>query len=79
MKDLLKFIIVSIVDKPEKVKIIKEENPHTGFVFYSLKVDPDDMGKVIGKKGKIIKAIRDLTKVRSILHGEKAAFTLQEE
>ena len=51
MRDILKYLITSIVDKPEAVEILEEENQ--GIVNLTVKVDPQDMGKVIGKEGKL--------------------------
>lgn len=76
MKTLLKFIIENIVEKPKKVEIkeTKTNNQST----LSLKVDPEDMGKVIGKKGKIIKAIRQILRVKAFKKGERVNFILEE-
>lgn len=78
MKQLLEFIAASIVDYPDKVKVeeLKEEN---GFTRLTLTVAPEDMGRVIGKKGRIINAIRDLIKVKAILKKEKVLLTLKED
>ncbi len=76
MKTLLEFIIQNIVDKPEEVEIKEEKiNGQTNF---SLKVAPDDMGKVIGKKGKIIKSVRQLLRVKAFKSGEKVNLILEE-
>jgi len=61
MKKLLKYIISSTVDHPESVKI--EEKTTDEEVLLKLSVHPEDMGKVIGKGGKIIRAIRQLTHI----------------
>ncbi|MBA7495516.1 hypothetical protein ES702_06103 [subsurface metagenome] len=76
MKDLLEFITKSIVDKPDQVKIEEEKNE--GFVNLKLSVAQEDMGKVIGKQGKIIKAIRTLMKVPAINQGLKVNVELTE-
>lgn len=76
MKTLLEFIIQKIVDKPKEVEIKEEKiNGQTNF---SLKVSPDDMGKVIGKKGKIIKSVRQLLRVKAFKSGEKVNLILEE-
>lgn len=78
MKALVEYIITSIVDYPDKVNIeeIKEES---GFTRLILTVAPEDMGRVIGKRGKIINAIRDLVKVKAIIKKEKILLTLKED
>ena len=78
MEKLIKFIASSLVDKPEAIKISKQQNPATGLIFYTLAVAPDDMGKIIGKKGKIIKAIRTLVNLKASLTGQKIVFNLQQ-
>ena len=61
MKDTLIFILKSIVDKPEKVVVEEQSNDQRNIL--TVTVDESDMGKVIGKRGRIIKAIRDLIKI----------------
>jgi uncharacterized protein len=64
MKDLLETIIKEIVDTPDQVKI--EEIEENGITSFMITVAPEDMGKVIGKGGKIIKAIRNIMKIKAI-------------
>lgn len=77
MKELIKFIITSIIDKPKEFSL-KEEKTESGFTNYVLSVDPEDMGKVIGKRGQIIKAIRTLIRTKALREGKKVIFTLKE-
>lgn len=56
MKELVKFIACALVDHPEEVVVTEEETDKT--VTITLSVATDDMGKVIGKQGRIAKAIR---------------------
>lgn len=60
MKELVEVIAKSLVDHPEEVVVTEEENDKT--VTITLKVAPDDMGKVIGKQGRIAKSIRTVVK-----------------
>ena len=60
MLELVKYIAQSLVDKPEEVKVTQSENERS--VILELSVAPDDMGKVIGKQGRIAKAIRTVVK-----------------
>ena len=60
MVELVKFIAQSLVEKPEAVDVREVENEDS--IVIELRVDPDDMGKVIGKQGRIAKAIRTLVK-----------------
>jgi uncharacterized protein len=59
-ESLVRYIVTSLVDAPDKVVIQKVDTGH-GFVF-EVSVDPDDTGKVIGKQGRLIKAIRTLAR-----------------
>lgn len=58
MKELLKSIAQGLVDKPEAVNVEVDDVNDEGVVVYHLHVDADDMGRVIGKQGRIAKAIR---------------------
>ncbi len=76
MKDALAYIITSMVDKPEEVEVSEEENQ--GIVNFTIKVGQDDMGKVIGKEGKVIKAIRNVMRIPGVLQNKKIYITLAE-
>ena len=60
MKTFLEAIVKPLVDNPDEVVITETENEDS--VVYSLRVAQSDMGKVIGKQGRIAKAIRTLMK-----------------
>ncbi|MGL4362517.1 MAG: KH domain-containing protein [Cellulosilyticaceae bacterium] len=60
MKDLVEVIAKALVDCPEEVFVSQKEDDH--IVTIELKVAQDDMGKIIGKQGKIAKAIRTVVK-----------------
>ena len=77
MTKLLKFLISQIVDKPEAVEVA-ETTDETGTVILTATVDPADMGKVIGKGGKIISAIRELLKVKAIKQNRRVRVVLAE-
>jgi predicted RNA-binding protein YlqC (UPF0109 family) len=70
MKELIEFIARSIVDYPDEVEV-SEEDTGDQIVFH-LKVAESDMGKVIGKQGRIANAIRILLKVAAIRKGTRA-------
>ena len=61
MVNLVEAIAKSLVDKPDAVEV-KETSESNGQVVIELKVAPDDMGKVIGKQGRIAKALRTVVK-----------------
>jgi predicted RNA-binding protein YlqC (UPF0109 family) len=56
MKDLVVFIAKALVDHPDQVRV--EELEDSRAIILELRVAPEDMGKVIGKQGRIAKAIR---------------------
>ena len=63
MKELVEVIAKSLVEKPEEV--VTTENEKDDAIVVELKVDPSDMGKVIGRQGRIAKAIRAVVKAAS--------------
>ena len=60
MKSILEVVIKNLVDNPEEVSIT--ENTNAKSICYEVKVAKDDMGKVIGKQGKMAKSIRTIMK-----------------
>lgn len=60
MKELIEVIAKALVDKPEEVKVKEIEGDKS--IIIELTVAPEDMGKVIGKQGRIAKAIRTVVK-----------------
>ena len=58
MQDLLVLIARGLVEKPEEVRVDADEPLEDGTVVYHLHVAEEDMGRVIGKQGRIAKAIR---------------------
>ncbi|MGG7176011.1 KH domain-containing protein [Clostridium paraputrificum] len=64
MKELVEIIAKSLVDHPEEVKVNEVAGEQS--IILELKVAQDDMGKVIGKQGRIAKAIRTVVKAAAI-------------
>ena len=58
MKELLHAIVAGLVDDPTAIEITQDEPNEEGVVVFHLRVAEDDMGRVIGKQGRIAKAIR---------------------
>ena len=58
MKDLLYAITAGLVEDKTAIKIVEDEPDAEGVVVFHLNVAPDDMGRVIGKQGRIAKTIR---------------------
>ncbi len=63
MLELVKYIAESLVDKPEEVKVSQTEDDKS--IIIELSVAREDMGKVIGKQGRIAKAVRAVVKAAS--------------
>lgn len=77
MKNLLEFILNHLVDHPEDVRV--EEVETEDGMEYILHVNPEDMGRVIGKSGRVIQSIRNLAKVRAVKEQIRAHVTLAED
>ena len=71
MKDLLISITKGLVEKPDEVSVDVSEPNEEGVTVYHLHVAEDDMGRVIGKQGRIAKAIRTIVKAGATRSGEK--------
>lgn len=69
MKELVEILAKSLVDSPDEV-MVKERN-EDGTIILELTVAKDEMGKVIGKQGRIAKAIRTVVKAAAIKEGKK--------
>ena len=64
MQELLTFMAQSLVDHPDQVSVHETEGPEA--VILALNVAEEDVGKVIGKQGRIAKAIRTIVKAASV-------------
>lgn len=62
MDELLDFLLKKIVDKPEDISIDKIEDDHT--IVFTVKVSKEDFGRVVGRKGRTINAIRSLLNLK---------------
>ncbi len=69
MKDLVQVIAMSLVDHPEEVIVTETETERS--IVVELKVAPEDMGKVIGKQGRIAKSIRTVVKAAATKDDKK--------
>lgn len=77
MQNLLEFLLIHLVDHPESVSIEEVAEAHT--TRYILHVHPEDMGRVIGKKGSVIDAIRKIAKIRAIKENMHVTIDIAEE
>lgn len=77
MKNLLEFILIHLVDNPADV-VVEEQETDRGMT-YVIRVHPDDIGRVIGKRGSVIHAIRNIGKIRALKEGVHANITIADE
>ena len=70
MKELLEFLARSLVDNPDEVRV--EETEPDDVVVLRLSVAKDDVGKVIGKQGRIARALRTVVKASAVKDGKQA-------
>ncbi len=77
MKDTLLYILTHIVDHPEAIEIIEQTDNER--IIYLLTVAQEDMGKVIGKQGRIIRALRDLVKLMAAKEHTYVDIVLKED
>ena len=65
MKELISFIVENIVQAKDKFSI-EEELIQENYTKYTIKADQEDIGKIIGKNGKVIQAIRNIAKILAV-------------
>ena len=68
MRELVEFIAKALVEQPDEVEVSQVEGERS--LIVELRVAPDDMGKVIGKQGRIAKAIRTVVKAAATKEGK---------
>lgn len=76
MKDILEYLVKALVDNPDAVVVTEEELD--GVVTFTITPDKEDMGKLIGKGGKVIRAIRNLMKIPAMKESKKVQVQLAE-
>jgi predicted RNA-binding protein YlqC (UPF0109 family) len=76
MKEFIRFIARSLVDYPEEVEVRRINGEKT--MVFELKVNKSDIGKIIGKSGRTIKAIRALLATTAAKHGQRAVLEILE-
>ena len=77
MKELLEYIARELVEEPDAVEVTEIQDERG--LLLRLKVDPEDMGKVIGKGGRTARAIRTVVKAAAVRSGVHAAVEIVEE
>ena len=74
MKDLLEYMTKSVVNDPDAVEVIERRGG--GGITYTLRVAPGDMGRVIGKRGKMANAMRILLRVAAVKMGRRVSLEI---
>ncbi|EHI98468.1 MULTISPECIES: KH domain-containing protein [unclassified Clostridium] len=69
MKELVEFMAKSLVDNPDAVTVNEVDGEQS--IILELKVAPEDMGKIIGKQGRIAKAIRTVVKAAAVKQNKR--------
>lgn len=77
MLDLIKYIVGTFAENPSNAEYIVEEKGNT--INVTVVLDEDDMGKVIGRQGKIAKAMRTLVKAASAKSGKRYNIDIKEK
>ena len=77
MKDVVEYIARALVDDPEAVEVTEVAGERS--VIYQLRVAPDDMGKVIGKRGRTVRAIRSVVRAAGSHQGVTTLVEIVEE
>lgn len=76
MKNFVEYLLVRLVDHPEDLTVEEEETPD-GLVI-RIRAHADDMGRVIGRAGKVIKAVRKLVQVKAAKDNLRVRVMLEE-
>jgi predicted RNA-binding protein YlqC (UPF0109 family) len=76
MRDFLEFVAKHLVDHPDAVSFVQEEKDNR--IVFTLSVDPQDIGKVIGKKGRTAQAMRTLLSAVAAKEGKRAILEIND-
>lgn len=77
MKELVEFLTKNIVSEDSKVKV--EESTGESGQIINFSVAPEDMGKIIGKSGRVIRALRTILKIKAIKEGKHVYLDLEDQ
>ena len=77
LKDLAEYLVKSLADHPEKVEIVEREEDDT--VLIELRIAPEDIGKIIGKSGNTINAIRTVLQTAASSHKTRAKLEMMDQ
>lgn len=74
-RELIEYVARSLVDHPAEMSL--SETEEDGVTVYRLSVSPRDLGKVIGRRGRVARGLRTLLKVASIQNGTRAILEIE--
>jgi predicted RNA-binding protein YlqC (UPF0109 family) len=74
VRELIEYVAQSLVTQPDQVQVTEVDD--NGMLVFQLQVAPEDMGKVIGRQGRIANALRSLLKVASVRQGRRAVLEI---
>ena len=77
MKDFLEYVVKGLVEHPEVVSVTPVDR--NGLTIYELRLHPDDVGRVVGRKGNTINALRTLLLAGSAKLGQRCSVEIVEE
>ncbi|MBD5115663.1 MAG: KH domain-containing protein [Ruminococcaceae bacterium] len=77
MKELLIAMVTELVNDKEAVEVTVDDVNEEGVTVYHLHVAPDDMGRVIGKQGRIARAIRTVMRAGAVRYNQKIAVEIE--
>ena len=76
-KDLLEYLVKNLVTNPDTV-VVREEQKEDSKLMLHLSVDSSDMGRIIGKEGRIIRAIREIINSYGMKNSKKVLVNVEE-
>lgn len=74
MKEFVEYMAAALVDEPNRVRVVESTSPHS--VVLELHVAPDDVGRVIGKGGRVANAMRNLLRVAALREGTRVTLEI---
>lgn len=77
-KDLLEYVVKNLVTNPDKVVVSKEQKEDSKIILH-LSVESSDMGRIIGKEGRIIRAIREIINSYGMKNSQKVLVDVEEK
>lgn len=76
MKDLVEYVVKALVDNPDEIRVV--EVPGKALTIIELQVAAADMGRIIGKGGRVIDSVRTVVQIRAAREGRRVGLELLE-